>query len=353
MKQAVTRFFLVSLLCAGIYGCATVPSPQTAEETIEISYKEILLDDLCAFYNVSWSWDGIGQIITLEYKGQVIKFMVGSEVVLSSGQPIKLSAPVQIVKSRIIMPVDFEQKVLLPLVRPYQETIDAQVVPLVRTVVLDAGHGGKDTGAIGFSGVREKDVVLDITRRLGKILSQNGFEIHYTRENDVFVSLEKRTEIASRVAHADLFVSIHANSARARNAYGLEVFSLKDLDYAGHSEVQRRTNHRKLFGQLAMKKNSFELDRIVESLLYENKQKQSAVLAEKMARNVSRFVQTKNRGEKDSRFFVLRNTLVPAVLMEVGFLSNAKEERLLRSSAYRQKVAYAIAQSIIEYGYSL
>ena len=123
----------------------------------------------------------------------------------------------------------------------------------MREIIIDAGHGGKDPGALGRGNIKEKNIVLDIAQRLKKILKGRGIKVKMTRDRDNFVSLQKRTEIASR-SKADLFISIHANSSPTRSVYGLEVFDAKHLNAKDKKEAQRKTNRRLMFGGLAMKR---------------------------------------------------------------------------------------------------
>ncbi len=218
----------------------------------------------------------------------------------------------------------------------------------IQQIVIDPGHGGKDPGAIGVKGLQEKGVVLDIAKRLKKILEHDGVQVKMTRETDEFISLPERTQFASRTK-ADLFISIHANSSPARSICGMEVFSLSDLGSWERNEVQRKENQRILFNRLAMKAMPAQVQDIVEDMLYCHKQTESDILALKVIDKTTKLAKTKNRGLKYSRFFVLRNTLVPAVLVEVGFLTNPKEEALLNTGAYRQKIADGLAASLLDY----
>ena len=114
-------------------------------------------------------------------------------------------------------------------------------------VVIDPGHGGKDPGAIGRSGVQEKKIVLDISKRLKKILLNRGYKVKMTREKDEFISLQGRTEIASK-SMADLFVSVHANSSPVRSVHGLEVYAAEYLDFKSRNEEQRKKNQNLIQG---------------------------------------------------------------------------------------------------------
>lgn len=220
----------------------------------------------------------------------------------------------------------------------------------VREIIIDAGHGGKDPGAIGRFGEQEKKIVLDISMRLKKILQNKGIKVKMTRARDEFISLQKRTEIASR-SKADLFVSVHANSSPVRSVHGLEVYTAKYLGFKERNAEQRKTNQRLMFNHLSMKRGASGVEKIVSDMLYVHKQAKAETLAKQLAKKTAKRIKTKNRGKKESQFYVVKNTLIPAILIEVGFLSNPKESKLLQTSTYRQRVARGIAESILEYAH--
>jgi len=166
----------------------------------------------------------------------------------------------------------------------------------------------------GRGGVQEKKIVLDISKRLKNILKRRGFKVKMTRNDDRFVSLQKRTEIASR-SHADLFVSIHANSSPSRSVQGFEVFTSKHLGLKEKTEAQRITNQRLMFNNLSMKNGSKDVENIISDMLYTHKQGEAKALAKQLVKKTTKIIKTKNRGEKQSRFYVLRNTLIPASIM--------------------------------------
>lgn len=331
----IRKFLAVSIL-AGIFlsGCATVPR--------EGKVQEVALQELCDRYQIEMQWDSISQVVTLT-DGQIkARILVGSEVVVVEEERVALSASVRRVKNILMVPVDFEEKII-------KRFKVAAPVFKFRKIVVDAGHGGKDPGAIGRSGVKEKDVVLQVSRALRDILANNGVDVIMTRDKDEFITLEGRTEIASR-SKADLFVSIHANANPSKNLAGLEIYYLEDLSTKDKKEEQRLKNHDILFGELAMDQGVTDLEKIIADLLFTHKQRESPALADNFAKSIADAVGMVNRGDKTARFFVLRNTLVPAVLIEMGYLSNAQEEKLLSSADYQQRLAGGIAQAILEYG---
>ena len=347
MKSPKSKFFL--RLCAGLalvlalHGCATRPSvpPLTA--------PGIPLKDLCTRYNVSWQWDGVTQVIILEYKNNKAKALVGSNVVVLGKERVELSSPLRRANSTIYVPEDFETKVLVPFgIMPGISGLQVDWARLrIHTVVLDAGHGGKDPGAQSPGGVKEKTVVLDIARRMKDLLEQVGIKVIMTRTRDEFISLPQRTEIASK-SDAELYVSIHANANPSRKAQGMEVYYVKTHRKKDLDEEQRQKNERLFVRQLSMK-SSPQLTKVVADMMYTLKIAESKKLAQNIVQQASVDVDTPNRGTHPCRFFVVRNTLIPAVLVEVGYLTNRREEQQLNSPVYRQKVAQALARSIIHY----
>jgi len=224
-------------------------------------------------------------------------------------------------------------------------------------VVIDAGHGGKDTGAIGY-GINEKDVALQVTLLVAEMLEkQSDIEAIYTRKKDVFIGLRERANIAND-ANADLFISIHCNSVANSKPYGAETFVLG---------LHRNEDNLKI----AMKENKvIELEENYEekydgfdptspesyigfSLLQEQYLDQSILLADIIQKNFVDKLERKNRGVKQAGFLVLRETYMPSVLVELGFLSNKNENQFLRSSNNQKKLAQQIFNGVMQYKESL
>ncbi len=333
---------LVGVLALLASGCATMlPSPGASLG------GEGNLKNICQREGVSWQLDNASKIVTLRYKGIKAEVLVGSNLVLIGGKRVTLDSSVYMAKKEIIVPRDFQGKVIGLLHRQAGGGWDGKAVR-VREIIIDAGHGGKDPGALGRANMQEKKIVLDIAQRLKKILRGRGVKVKMTRDRDEFISLQERTEITSR-SKADLFVSIHANASKTRSVHGLEVFQAKYLNAKERKEAQRKTNRRLMYGNLLMKKEDANVGNIVSDMLYTHKQVESEALAKQLAEKTSRLIKTKNRGDKTSRFYVLRNTLIPAVLVEVGFVTNPKEAKLLRAGSYRQRIARGLAESILDY----
>ncbi len=216
----------------------------------------------------------------------------------------------------------------------------------VRRVVVDAGHGGHDPGAIGPRRVREKVVTLSIARRLARKLRSAGFEVVLTRADDRYLALEERTAIAN-TARADLFVSIHANAHPARNRNGVETYFLNVADDRYAARLAARENGLDIGGE-------GEVGRILTDLDAKTSAGSSRRLAGLVQREVCSGVRAhvgdvRDLGVKSALFYVLLGARMPAVLVETAFLSNRTEERRLASERYQDEVAAGIARAIGEY----
>lgn len=229
-----------------------------------------------------------------------------------------------------------------------------QTASLRKKIVLDPGHGGHDPGAVGPNKVYEKDVVLDIALKLKKILSENtNHEILLTRDSDVFIPLEKRTFIANSI-NADLFVSIHANASPKRNAKGIETYFLNWTDDEEAMKVAARENQISLKKMRKMQNERDVLGVILGDLERDIKRDESLELANYiqyamvngLKKNYDHVVDLK---VKWALFYVLFGAKMPSVLVEVSFISNPLEEKLLSKDAYKNDLARTIALGINKY----
>jgi N-acetylmuramoyl-L-alanine amidase len=215
-------------------------------------------------------------------------------------------------------------------------------------IVIDAGHGGHDTGTIGPTGLMEKDLCLDIALRLGKIIKHRlpGADVIYTREDDSFIPLENRTAIANQ-AKADLFLSIHANSSRDHKARGVETYYLNLSASEDAMEVASREN--------ALSQGSIhELQDLVKKIARNEKLEESRELAtdiqDALSKRLQRVSRTlKNRGVRKAPFVVLIGANMPSVLSEISFISNTADEQMLKKPENRQRVAEGLYQGMQSY----
>ncbi len=218
-------------------------------------------------------------------------------------------------------------------------------------IVIDPGHGGHDTGTIGPTGLEEKDVVLDVGLKLRKLLEENtGFEVVMTRSDDTFIPLVERTAIANEKS-ADLFISIHANASPDMTARGIETYYLNFTSNPDALEVAAREN-------ASSQEAVHQLQDLIKKIAMTEKIEESQDFARQVQREVYTHVTKvsgaqRDRGTKKAPFVVLIGANMPSVLAEISFLSNPRDERLLKKSDYREKIAYALYQGILDYAKNL
>ncbi len=215
------------------------------------------------------------------------------------------------------------------------------------TVVVDAGHGGDDHGGQGPGGLLEKDVVFDVALRLKQRLEAAGLRVVMTRAGDRFVALGERTEIANRAA-ADLFLSIHANASRHRSARGVETFfaSPEATDEAARALAQVENQ---ALGATLPAPVGDPLRAILGDLLATEYLADSQAFARLVQRRVTRAVAARSRGVKQAPFAVLMGVQMPAVLVEIGFLSNAADARALSSERKLESLAEQIQEAVVDF----
>ena len=219
-------------------------------------------------------------------------------------------------------------------------------------IIIDPGHGGANLGAVGPKGTNEKDIVLDIALRVESLLKNSGqknMQVYLTRRDDRFIPLEDRALFANQKG-GDLFVSIHANAAKRRTAAGTEIYFLAQAKNDEARAVEALENSAILFerpqGEPA---DTSELNFILMDMLQTEFLKESSDLAQIMHDRMKQRLDIPSRGVDQAGFFVLNKTYMPSVLVETAFISNAEEEKLLNKSTFRQKIAEAICQGILDF----
>lgn len=234
----------------------------------------------------------------------------------------------------------------------HKPTTNNQGISIKRKIVIDPGHGGHDPGAVGYNGLYEKNVVLDIALRVRDIMKQEdpSYEVILTRDSDIYIPLHKRAEIAN-MANADIFISIHANASYNRVAHGIETYILNWTDDEEAMKVAARENGISL---KEMKQLRDELSIILASLESENKRDESIKVAGFIQRSLISGIMPEyfldyDRGVKQALFYVLLGAKMPAALIEVGFISNLIEEKLLGNESYRLNIAKSIVSGIKSY----
>lgn len=330
----------ILLLGTGPAGAVTIRGPVETVRTRSLSHRDTLYVPAAA---VARAW-GFYQAIEVEggikffSSAHEMTILPGCAQVRLDGRSLTMDGPADWVEGALVVPI-YLALIDLPSVLALPVPLEAEGGGKVR-VMLDPGHGGKDPGALGAGGVREKDVVLDISRRVQRLLEARGFEVLMTRRDDTFIPLSRRAGMANRL-RADIFVSIHANSAQNHLARGGETFYYSEAGDA-HSEY------------LAALENAGQdlLDILLDGAAVEavpDRESKSRQLAGKVQGRLSPLGASQDRGVKTARFHVIRHTAMPSILVETGFLSNGEELALLGSGEFKQKVAKALANGITDY----
>ena len=220
----------------------------------------------------------------------------------------------------------------------------------LHTIVIDPGHGGHDAGAVGPSGLQEKELSLDIARRVAALLQEElGVRVVLTRARDQFVGLRERTALANR-ERADLFVSIHVNAAPDGVATGTETYFLSNEATDGAARRAAEYENRLITADVGARGASPDVLRsILWDLAQSDFQQESSRVAEALQNSLDRALRRPSRGVKQAPFYVLGGAAMPAVLVEIGFISSPQEEARLRDDGYRDRIARALAAGVAAY----
>jgi N-acetylmuramoyl-L-alanine amidase len=347
-KKLFSSLFIFILFFSG---CATIPPPGENFATYSIGGVAYFpLVTLCDLRGVQVQYDVLLRNVNLSRDGQHVNLRVGDALVLVNDNPLHLNSPVDVYQGTIAVPRQFKEQVFDLLFKP--ETLAHRRVGLAKIklnkVVIDAGHGGNDPGAIGRNGLKEKDVNLDIAKRLSSLLRAEGVQTVLIRASDRFIPLSTRVSIANR-SGADLFVSIHSNAARSRSLCGFEVYyvapSVSDSKRAALTAKTTSLNLK----DTVFSSDAQDLKAIVWDMIYTNSRAESIELSRSLCKVMDSSIDANILGVKNARFQVLKGITMPGVLIEVGFVSNQNEERLLRTGEYREKLAAGILEGIRDY----
>ena len=284
--------------------------------------RYVALKDLAAMYGLPLSLPG-GKALLIRGQYTSLQFTADGREAMLNGSKVWLHVPVIKVRGNWSISDADAQYVVDPLVRP-SAYLGARGA---RTVVIDAGHGGKDPGTSSRTGYLEKDLVLDVALRTRAHLAAAGIRVILTRDGDRFWELEDRPYLAAR-GGGDVFVSLHLNAAASRTVQGVETF------------VTAAENHPPTAGAGIGKFPAVPNNQFNHS---------NHVLGNQLQRALVGVTRAEDRGLKHARFVVLRNSAMPAALIECGFLSNAQEAQKLATPSYRESVALGVAQGILNY----
>jgi len=339
----------------------------------------IPLDEMISFSLFEHSFDMISQKGKLYRKDHYAVYGVGLSAFLVDGGLFKSSGAVCRKAGRVLIPLDageFILKSFLPGIRLKRDgaALYAEYRPeedegvreerermarktgkdRISFIVIDPGHGGKDPGAVGKGGLEEKEITLKVARYLEKMIKSRLSDIHIlvTRSDDRFIELSRRTEIANRLLKKNengIFLSIHVNSSLSSRISGYETFFLSQnpTNEDARNTAALENNVIILEEKSKRKKSLDDVDYIEAMMITTQIQKESSALAGSiqngLAKKNTKFA---SRGVKKADFFVLRGVLMPAVLIEVGYISNKKEARYLQKENHRETIADGIAEGV-------
>jgi N-acetylmuramoyl-L-alanine amidase len=342
-------FLLFAICTLNFSGCVSCPTREALPAYYLNGTAYLSLSSLCRVKGLEWDFDTFTRRITLNRDAHRLNLMVGERLVLVDGLPQHLEHPVDIYKGEVVVPEKFKAEILDVLFkRPYHRPKGKVAVYKIKKVVIDAGHGGHDPGAIGKAGLREKDVTLDIAKKLSQLFSESGIEVVMTRTRDIFIPLEQRAKIANR-SGADIFLSIHTNANRVRWLKGFEVYYISPYINDDQRAMQTARRQDLKLDRASFSSVSLNLKATLWDMLYTYNRAESISLGYSLCDSMRRSLNIKILGVKAGGFSVLKGTQMPAVLVEVGFISNNDEECLLRNGYYRQQLADAIFQGTRNY----
>ena len=307
---------------------------------------------LCDAYGLKWEWDGVTKKVVLERREKHIVIRAGSDRILVDGAEKRLERPAAFDAGALFVPVSFIKDDLSlivdkPLSAGYEEPSGGEWV--IRTIVLDAGHGGKDIGAMGRKlHLHEKDMTLSIVKRLKRLLEENGIKVIMTRSSDNFIPLPRRAEISNR-SGADLFVSIHINASRTNSLKGFECYYLADTTNDNELALNASRSATVKIGDKVFTGESKNLNITLWDMALSENRREGSALALSICASIEDSMTVNSRGVRSARFYVLKYSRIPAVLVEMGYISNRYEEMKLKDPHFLDRMTDAVAEGILRY----
>ena len=305
----------------------------------------------------STKWDGKTNSQTKLQRAPIYEAKPSEKAVSTSNQ-VKNKI---LTENRIISVTKGDQhRKVIPTVKQNEKAISLPQKPVLKSknkpkrnavVVIDPGHGGKDPGAIGHLGTREKDVVLAISKELYKMLKATpGVEVHITRSGDYFVTLRGRLKLA-RKGISDLFISIHADAYKNKQASGVSIFALSQRGATSEAAkwLAQKENASELMGGVDLADKSYLLRSVLLDLSQTATIKSSLQMGGRLLSSLRAVAQLHKNGVEQAPFVVLKSPDIPSVLVETGFISNLQEELRLRNPSYQHKIAKALRDGIVRY----
>jgi len=359
--KTVNKIFLAALVAVFLSGCAAQTAYFKLDPGLQGSirviggYKYIPLTRLCDTYRLSCNWDTFTKTASLKTGANSVILRGGSRSILVNDREVRLDAPVTITDGAAFVPVSFVRNTIAPMTAaapaPAREVPvkEAQKAFTLRTIALDTGHGGKDAGAVGRGkGTKEKDIALILARKVKSLLENAGIRVVMVRDSDTFVPLPKRSDIAND-SGADIFVSIHINASFSKLARGFECYYLSSATDDNARALEAFEDSSLKLSDDADAEHSRRLDKTLWDMALTENRKESEELAGFICQSVNEGQLIRNNGVKTARFYVLKHTHIPSVLVESGYISNRIEEMRLRDQEFLDRMAEAIVRGILRY----
>jgi len=351
-NNCLVGLFLVLVALCAMSGCATIPSIAhfPYETTRFNNYPYFALVDMCDSEGVKWDYDPLSKEVVLKKDTTELKLLVGSRDVLMGSDFKELPAPIEIRDGVIFAPVDLRKYIFPELCSVVLKKISPEGILLrpIDTIVIDAGHGGIDPGATGRYGLKEKVVVLDVAKKVADRLKRCGIQVYMSRPDDECTPLATRPNFANK-KKADLFVSIHANANTSRRIEGLEVYYLTESVDDNARALFAAQNYPLEIGDQGFSHYPTSLKAILWDMVYSENRRESVLLARYISDAVSRDMNLNILAIKGASFVVLKGTRMPAVLVEIGYISNKEGEKKLSDPAYRERMSEAIVEGIVNF----
>jgi N-acetylmuramoyl-L-alanine amidase len=382
-KLKILSFIFILFAFLGVLSAST--SGKGDIDVITLDKREyVSLYDFIKLFSVDNSFDVVTGRGKLYNKSDVSVYQIGFSVILVNGALEKSEYPVIRRRGEILFPTGLFESLFIhfyPHVKIkrenkrytfYEEGIETGIdrftardrKPFVNRkdsdrigfIIIDPGHGGKDPGAIGKGRLREKFITLNVARFLSSFVKKKlkNVKVVLTRGSDRFVELGKRTEIANKMLKNNvngIFVSIHANASISRRISGFETYFLSQNPTNEDARTTAALENNVVILENSSRRKSYNDVDLIEALMITTQiQKESSLLAQHIQKGMDkRISEFKSRGVKKADFFVLRGALMPAVLVEMGYMSNRRELGYLKRTGYQRKIAEGIGTGIIEF----
>ena len=364
MPLSIKKYNIKIILCccvaAFLAGCATHVSYFRLDTSLQKDIKAfngseyLSLARVSDFYGLDYKYDGFTGTAAIRKGPNRIVVRAGGEKALINGEMVKIDRPIVSSGGALFAPLAFVKNNIGSIIGYIpQPRIPAEAAGprrfTIKTIVLDPGHGGNDPGAIGRrSHSKEKDLTLRLAGKLKTILEGAGIRVIMTRDSDIFIPLPKRSEIANR-SGADLFISIHINASRTRSLRGFECYYLSTATDDNARVLEALENSTLKISDTASAETSRRLDKTLWDMTLTENRLESAQLAGSICGSIDESFTMGNRGIRTARFYVLKHTDIPAVLVEAGYVSNKYEELKLKDPEFLDKIAESVADGVLKY----